>query len=191
MRARTYALGGARSLRVTRACAVPSNAHARQGYGGDGHQRYVWRYVPACHAPSPVRLTCPRCSQFTRTRSTHRDALLAVLDAFVHDPLINWRLVEDATAESVLRSSLVVPDEPHTLPTLSSTLRSRSAVAGDYARANARALAVIGRVERKVSGRDFGDAELSVPQQVERLIAQATSAENLAQGYIDGWCPFY
>lgn len=48
---------------------------------------------------------------------------------------------------------------------------------------------------RKLSGRDFGaDATgasaLSVPAQVERLITQATSVENLCQGYM-GWMPFW
>lgn len=60
---------------------------------------------------------------------------------------------------------------------------------------NEKALTVVARISRKLSGRDFGaDATgataLSVPGQVERLITQATSVENLCQGYM-GWMPFW
>ncbi|TMW61633.1 hypothetical protein Poli38472_010696 [Pythium oligandrum] len=56
---------------------------------------------------------------------------------------------------------------------------------------NERAVAVIRRVQAKLTGRDFeGEAEpLDVTAQVQRLITQATSHENLCQCYI-GWCPF-
>jgi len=57
---------------------------------------------------------------------------------------------------------------------------------------NERALYVIGRVNKKLTGRDFRpDQELSVPKQVNKLIEQATSPENLCQGYYEGWCPFF
>lgn len=56
---------------------------------------------------------------------------------------------------------------------------------------NAKALAVINRVNNKLTGRDFKTAlPLDVPDQVDRLILQATSLENLCQCYI-GWCAFW
>ena len=55
---------------------------------------------------------------------------------------------------------------------------------------NQRALAVINRVRGKLDGTDFGNETLAVPDQVDRLIVQATSHENLSQLYI-GWCPFW
>lgn len=58
---------------------------------------------------------------------------------------------------------------------------------------NEKAVAVIRRVQAKLSGRDFEgqDGEpLDVSAQVQRLISQATSHENLCQCYI-GWCPFW
>lgn len=58
---------------------------------------------------------------------------------------------------------------------------------------NEKAVAVIRRVQAKLSGRDFEgqDGEpLDVAAQVQRLISQATSHENLCQCYI-GWCPFW
>lgn len=53
---------------------------------------------------------------------------------------------------------------------------------------NEKALKVIRRVQDKLSGTDFCDAEepLDVPDQVQRLIVQATSTENLCQLFI-GW----
>jgi FKBP12-rapamycin complex-associated protein len=62
---------------------------------------------------------------------------------------------------------------------------------------NERAVAVMERMSAKLTGRDFapdgapgGGESDSVPQQVQRLIQQATSHENLCQSYI-GWCPFW
>ena len=56
---------------------------------------------------------------------------------------------------------------------------------------NKKALSVINRVRDKLTGRDFNENEkLPVPQQVDLLINQATSKENLCQCYI-GWCPFW
>ena len=56
---------------------------------------------------------------------------------------------------------------------------------------NARALEVIGRVDDKLEGRDFiSTSILSVSEQVDLLLAQATNNYNLAQCYI-GWCPFW
>ncbi|KAL3228146.1 hypothetical protein MRX96_004060 [Rhipicephalus microplus] len=56
---------------------------------------------------------------------------------------------------------------------------------------NKKALAIINRVRDKLTGRDFApDETLDVPEQVELLIKQATSHENLCQCYI-GWCPFW
>lgn len=66
---------------------------------------------------------------------------------------------------------------------------------------NSRAVAVMQRMSDKLMGRDgiaegmglagmsAGDGD-SVPAQVQRLIEQATSHENLCQSYI-GWCPFW
>jgi serine/threonine-protein kinase mTOR len=58
---------------------------------------------------------------------------------------------------------------------------------------NEKALKVIRRVENKLIGTDFPDCDgrpLDVTEQVQRLIVQATSTENLCQLYI-GWCSFW
>ena len=55
---------------------------------------------------------------------------------------------------------------------------------------NEKAVAVLKIISRKLSGRDFGSSVLEVSQQVDMLIRQATSHENLCQCYV-GWCPFW
>eukprot|EP01017_Pseudomicrothorax_dubius_P008321 TRINITY_DN12727_c0_g5_i2.p1 TRINITY_DN12727_c0_g5~~TRINITY_DN12727_c0_g5_i2.p1 ORF type:complete len:329 (-),score=90.43 TRINITY_DN12727_c0_g5_i2:44-1030(-) len=58
-------------------------------------------------------------------------------------------------------------------------------------RLNQKALEVIDRIKKKLVGRDFVETEsLSVENQVDRLIKQATSIENISQAYI-GWCPYW
>ena len=54
---------------------------------------------------------------------------------------------------------------------------------------NKKALAIVTRVKEKLTGRDFAIdtiGQVDVPKQVELLIQQATSNENLCQCYI-GW----
>lgn len=58
---------------------------------------------------------------------------------------------------------------------------------------NEKALKVIRRVQDKLTGTDFPDCDgepLDVTDQVQRLIVQATSSENLCQLFI-GWCAFW
>lgn len=58
---------------------------------------------------------------------------------------------------------------------------------------NEKALKVIHRVQDKLCGTDFPDYDgepLDVNDQVQRLIEQATSTENLSQLFI-GWCAFW
>lgn len=71
-------------------------------------------------------------------------------------------------------------------------LGGKDGTAHEYA-LNRKALKVIRRVEDKLNGTDFPDCEeesLDVPDQVQRLIVQATSTENLCQLFI-GWCAFW
>lgn len=56
---------------------------------------------------------------------------------------------------------------------------------------NQKALAVIDRIRKKLAGKDFKENEaLKVVEQVNKLIKQATSHENICQAYM-GWCPFW
>ena len=50
---------------------------------------------------------------------------------------------------------------------------------------------VLERIQDKLSGTDFyPNVVIDAKTQVDKLIIQATSYENLAQSYL-GWCPFW
>ena len=54
-----------------------------------------------------------------------------------------------------------------------------------------KAMLVINRVMDKLTGLDFSSTEvLDIPEQVDKLVVQAMSNENLCLIYI-GWCPFW
>ncbi|OQR87010.1 Phosphatidylinositol kinase (PIK-L2) [Achlya hypogyna] len=182
------------------------------------------------------------CEASMRVLRENRDSLMAILEAFVHDPLITWRLLaphaapshayeteedkasgpkmltdaDDAEKAKHRRSSAdsmleFMPLDKASKPADASlTLLGRSVFAKEAAtdeeldeggvalapeQLNAKAVKVIDRVKKKLRGRDFdnlapGQKQLSVESQVDRLIEQATSHENLCQLYY-GWCPFW
>eukprot|EP01087_Luapelamoeba_hula_P010436 TRINITY_DN2769_c0_g1_i1.p1 TRINITY_DN2769_c0_g1~~TRINITY_DN2769_c0_g1_i1.p1 ORF type:complete len:426 (-),score=46.64 TRINITY_DN2769_c0_g1_i1:86-1363(-) len=199
------------------------------------------------------------CENTMRVLRENKESVMAVLEAFVYDPLINWRLLapksptptqgnagadeketekhkerqgasasrghrgRDRTSSNASSSDLSDSDisslekeadlydhrSGHrsrssstsavsaTPSTYHQSLLSRVAMAElSAAQAagglNERALRVIERVSAKLRGKDFSPKEtpLTVPEQVQRLIDQATSHENLCQSYI-GWCPFW
>ncbi|KAF3491110.1 phosphatidylinositol 3-kinase tor2 [Arthroderma uncinatum] len=146
------------------------------------------------------------CEAVMRVIRENKESLMAVLEAFIHDPLINWRL---GARESPARLSIVDRHPPTEAnlgnPIQPSTFSRRrpSILDGGILDAqqgipnegrevqNARALQVLGRVKEKLTGRDFRTPEeLNVSDQVDKLLVQATSVENLCQHYI-GWCSFW
>ncbi|KAF1328387.1 Phosphatidylinositol kinase, partial [Globisporangium splendens] len=202
------------------------------------------------------------CEASMRVLRDNRDSLMAVLEAFVYDPLINWRLLKkdavpshaqpeedtgradanevnesnprsesDAGAggapedEKLIVGSVKSTSSASVTPTrrrhssesmfgfnmdpLDAASLSRnsikeaqldydsknigqSVITTEFPQLNEKALSVIDRVKKKLVGRDFDDGSkvLSVDAQVDRLIMQATSHENLCQLYY-GWCPFW
>lgn len=120
---------------------------------------------------------------------------MAMLEAFVHDPLINWRLL-NANDQVILETLPGPGEEVPSSPPLREVSKEQvlASVPGDTTEAlNERAVAVMKRLSDKLTGRDSGleDREPdSVPQQVQRLVNQATSPENLSVMYI-GWCAFW
>ncbi|KAI3435635.1 hypothetical protein D9Q98_001694 [Chlorella vulgaris] len=190
------------------------------------------------------------CNEVMRVLRGNKDSVMAMLEAFVHDPLINWRLLN--TGDNLPDTPVVaVVPTPHAAPDAATapstgvaatgaaeggeTLGPAPAAAAVVAAAsvgpvdlrtgppspprreltrdqvlaayggigdanevlNERAVAVMRRMSDKLTGRDAvaegmaapSDPD-SVPQQVQRLIALATSNEALCQSYI-GWCPFW
>ncbi|CAK4398619.1 unnamed protein product, partial [Aphanomyces euteiches] len=173
------------------------------------------------------------CEAVMHVLRENRHSLMAMLEAFLHDPLISWRLLtpnlspshlsdeEESRREPTARRMSISRDNnihvemsqlaasvsrgDTTVP--SSQLESRrsyreremlqilgSESDGALSDAlNKKAVTVIRRVQSKLTGRDFfGDDKepLDVAAQVQRLIVQATSHENLCQSYL-GWGPFW
>jgi len=136
------------------------------------------------------RLTCENVMRVLRD---NKESLMAVLEAFVYDPIINWRLLAPTSPsqeggkqkESPVHGGIKEDAE------LSTSISKMASVAEAMPETlNRKALQVINRVSKKLTGRDFGNEPLDIPEQVQRLINQATSHENLCQCYI-GWCPFW
>ncbi|MBW0475655.1 hypothetical protein O181_015370 [Austropuccinia psidii MF-1] len=124
-----------------------------------------------------------------RVMRSNKESIMAVLEAFVHDPLINWRLVKGGRQLDEREGGANNDTGPR-------MRRPREVETNLYDTAQAevlndKALAVVNRVEQKLTGRDFKpNEELSVSDQVDKLIQKAVSAENLAQCFT-GWCPFW
>ncbi|XP_045537112.1 serine/threonine-protein kinase Tor [Papilio machaon] len=133
------------------------------------------------------------CESVMHVLHKHRDSVMAVLEAFVYDPLLNWRLIDNdrhSITESTFSSDI---DSSYSLPSRSRNhLHYESLEIPPEASLNKRALAILNRIRDKLTGRDFPQIEavVSVPKQVDMLIKIATSNENLCQCYI-GWCPFW
>lgn len=152
------------------------------------------------------RTTCENVMHVLRD---NKESLMAVLEAFVYDPLINWRLLKRKNSEPQLniqegrrlslreRANLIAlgsmsPNALPQSPSMSSrSLERRWIDNEDSAEVlNSRAISVISRVSSKLTGTDFDKNVLNVHSQVSHLIEQATSIENLCQCYV-GWCPFW
>ncbi|XP_042061524.1 serine/threonine-protein kinase TOR-like [Salvia splendens] len=173
------------------------------------------------------RSTCESVMQVLRT---NKDSVMAMMEAFVHDPLINWRLfnLNEVPQISTLTSSMHAQPAVNEEESISNRemlqpqrgVRERELLQavnqlGDANEVlNERAVVVMARMSNKLTGRDFSsipsssiqhslehgtlisgdtheaDHGLSVKLQVQKLILQAMSHENLCQNYV-GWCPFW
>ena len=178
------------------------------------------------------------CESVMTVLRNNKDSLMAVLEAFVYDPLLNWRLIETgpkgkktkitnnaagavgpggAPIQDPLEASLSTSGANESANPLDGVLSAKKdvleegsdvtvtgSVSADLAAPavgslggqqpealNKKALDIVQRVRDKLTGRDFNPKEcLSVKEQVDLLICQATNNENLCQCYI-GWCPFW
>jgi FKBP12-rapamycin complex-associated protein len=140
------------------------------------------------------------CEHTMRVLRENKESLIAVLEAFIHDPLLTWRLGNknsppEPSFPSERRVSII--GELDSAPRSTPGGRKRAPpgaenVPGEGKEVqNARALQVLARVKEKLTGRDFKkDVELAVTEQVEKLLSEATNLENLCQHY-GGWCSFW
>jgi FKBP12-rapamycin complex-associated protein len=135
----------------------------------------------------------------------NKDSVMAVLEAFVYDPLLNWRLMDTTPkakkskghSDSITDSgSDLLESVQHEVPNRKAATNMQQLHSMDNGNhepeaLNKKAVSIINRVRDKLTGNDFPNrGVLDVKTQVELLIDQATSYENLCQGYI-GWCPFW
>ncbi|KAJ2402158.1 phosphatidylinositol kinase- protein kinase tor1, partial [Coemansia sp. RSA 2559] len=119
-----------------------------------------------------------------RVLRDNRDSLMAVLEAFVFDPLSLWSFIQDSGDAEGIRThqeQQVQEQQPQPQPQEDGALQ-----AGDL-----KARAVVKRIQDKLTGRDFSPSvALAVEEQVDRLVQQAMRSENLAQLFW-GWQPFW
>ncbi|KAK9470032.1 armadillo-type protein [Dipodascopsis tothii] len=188
------------------------------------------------------RLTCENVMRVLRD---NKESLMAILEAFAHDPLINWGFnlpqaqqqqvaaqIQRTASQAAMRqpAAPAAPAAPGPQSVavqmslqnsiigeamMSASTRDRrgsilSSSVIDRRRPqvdeeemirqdlrnqsesrNVRATVVLKRISEKLTGHDFRPSqELDVPNQVDKLIQQATSVENLCQHYV-GWCSFW
>lgn len=149
-----------------------------------------------------------------------RQSLMALLEAFVYDPLLNWRLQEIQNPRGArIQTTTTTATNNETFPLegldyetgVDDKLHTKRIInkpGGEFNKTNeavgsendskegkTKALEVIKRVRDKLNGKDFRKFDtkwnrIPVYDQVAMLIQQATSHENLCQCYI-GWCPFW
>lgn len=134
------------------------------------------------------------CEHVMRVLRDNKESLMAILEAFAYDPLINWGFdfptkalaeatgikVQQHNTKEMLKKGEIDEEEANRLNKLNA-LEIR----------NARAALVLKRITDKLTGNDIKRLKnLDIPTQVDKLIQQATSVENLCQHYI-GWCSFW
>ena len=149
------------------------------------------------------------CEAVLRVLRDNHDSVMTMLEAFVHDPLISWRLAVPA-ALGVVDGAAEVPT--HQMADVASVQveigrdfsgnvreEMRSTQRGyDHHMTNNRAVVIVERIRSKLRGttifegseRNADGAAEGVKSQVERLITEATSHENLVSMYT-GWCSFW
>ncbi|KAI9833190.1 MAG: hypothetical protein M1819_003813 [Sarea resinae] len=148
------------------------------------------------------------CEAVMRVLRDNQESLMAVLEAFIHDPLLNWRLGNresppEPSFPSERRASIIAGTEsrPESLRPRARSIVAPAEPTSDLTNGgggqdnkevqNARALQVLSRVKEKLTGTDFKKTEeLNVPDQVEKLLLQATDLENLCQHWY-GWCSYW
>ena len=170
------------------------------------------------------RITCENVMRVVRE---NKDSLNVILAAFVHDPLISFRLLiplimkqtknknklcnendkeKSDEKEEKSKSSKVIEVIMNNNKREEKELEKKKRMGSDERQLyneleekddtesddlNQIVKIVLERVSDKLKGTDFNkNEELKIYEQVQRLIRQATSHENLSQSY-SGWRPFW
>ncbi|KAG7662855.1 TOR1 [[Candida] subhashii] len=134
------------------------------------------------------------CEHVMRVLRDNKESLMAILEAFAYDPLINWGF--DFPTKAVAEATGIRVPQVNTAELLrrgqiDEKEAARLQKQNELEIRNARAALVLKRITDKLTGDDIKRLRgLDVPTQVDKLIQQATSVENLCQHYI-GWCSFW
>lgn len=169
--------------------------------------RILTKAMEACGIEGNYRFTCNNVMEVLRE---NKDSLLAILEAFVTDPLLNWRLI---TTEIIANNADLhlagnkqsfkqlnmadIYDRERKFDETAGKLEielkqnlAENPLTKEADVLNKKALEAVNRIKAKLLGNDFKNHQnLSVISQVEFLIKQATSHENICQAWL-GWNPF-
>jgi phosphatidylinositol kinase/protein kinase (PI-3 family) len=141
------------------------------------------------------------CESVMKVLRSNLDSVMAVLEAFVYDPLVYWKLVEANNPNLNLnlnqnQNTINISNDLNTSASLllglnqpynSNTINAFE----DTEETNRKAIKVLNRVRDKLLGTDFSNGKpFDEVTQVDLLIRQATSSENLSQCFI-GWCAWW
>jgi FKBP12-rapamycin complex-associated protein len=159
--------------------------------------------IPGIHGL--YRVTCEMVMKILRD---NKESLFGVLETFAQDPIISWRLTNDKKQpdapaidpkrqiqEQMIGSimeqlSLEINNDPKDTHIDESPRRARESEE-KMQQINEKAVNALLRVKQKLRGTDFQEnKQLTVEEQVSRLIKEATSAGNICQSW-PGWCPFW
>jgi FKBP12-rapamycin complex-associated protein len=169
--------------------------------------RILTKAMEACGIEGNYRFTCNNVMEVLRE---NKDSLLAILEAFVTDPLLNWRLITTeiittnvdvhlgAGKQSFKQLNMAdLHQGDHDLDTTAGKLEiqfKQNLAENPFTKEadvlNKKALEAVNRIKAKLLGNDFKNHQnLSVIKQVDLLIKQSTSHENICQAWL-GWNPF-
>ncbi|KAJ1824414.1 serine/threonine-protein kinase M1, partial [Coemansia sp. RSA 2599] len=112
------------------------------------------------------RKTCEMTLSLLRD---NRDALMSVLESFLHDPLVEWSRRTTRASRQAAASTVIAK--------------------GGANQPNEQAAKCLSTINRKLQGILQGVAPISVEGQVDALIREATSPDRLFQMYI-GWAAY-
>ena len=132
--------------------------------------RMLIHSMEVCGIEGIFRTTCESVMTVLRD---NKDSLMAMLEAFVYDPLINWRLFGEEKIKKISDSNEMIKS-----PRGSSYRDKKKLHIDEYVEnyQNKKALSIIERIENKLTGKDFeNEVPLDVSEQVNKLIEMATS----------------
>lgn len=152
------------------------------------------------------------CESVMKVLRSNRDSVMAVLEAFVYDPLVYWKLVEatapnnqqqalninnpsQQTVNNLNNANLAQNQNNQSGTNLAQAMNQNASATNldetTTEETNRKAIMVLNRVKDKLFGNDFADkTSIDEQKQVDLLIRQATSSENLSQCFI-GWCAWW